>query len=102
MAQVFPLNGLEPAERPGNLLAATLAALPDPWTLLIDRRIDDAADVVDVVLVHPEIGIALVDEAPRDPGPAIGALRARLEGERFGEFFQGELPIVGLSVTADE
>jgi len=96
------LNGGETAEAPDNLLAATLSALPDPWTLLIDRRIGDGLEPVDVVLIHPEIGIALVDNAPRDPAASAAALRARLESERFSEFFPGELPVVALSVASEE
>jgi len=42
MAQVFPLNvdDLSPDEGRASL-AGTLAALPDPWTLLRHRRIGD-------------------------------------------------------------
>ena len=100
MAQIFPLNNLDEAP---TSLADTLAALPDPWTLLCDRPIgDDSRESVGVVLIHPDIGIALVDEAPRDPKPAVPAFQAYLERERFAEFFPGELPIVALSVAADD
>ena len=104
MAQIFPLNVDDLSPQDGRAsLAATLAALPDPWTLLRHRRIgDEQAEPVEVVLVHPEIGIALVDEAPRDPGPNVHRLREYLDGQRFGEFFQGDLPIVAVSIAPDE
>ncbi|HJT06312.1 MAG TPA: hypothetical protein VJ747_05280, partial [Stellaceae bacterium] len=104
MAQVFPLNVDDlSADEAHVSLAGTLAALPDPWTLLRHRRIGgDQAEPVEVVLIHPEIGVALVDEAPRDPAPSARRLRDYLDGQRFGEFFPGELPIVTLSVAVDE
>src|SRR6202035_3431426 len=104
MAQIFPLNidDLSPDEARATL-AGTLATLPDPWTLLRYRRIgDEQAEPVEVVLVHPEIGVALVDEAPRDPAASARRLREHLEQQRFGEFFPGELPIVSMSVGADD
>src|SRR5258707_2921066 len=104
MAQLFPLNidDLSPdGERVS--LAGTLAALHDPWTLLRHRRIGaEEAEPVEVVLVHPEIGVALVDQAPRDPALSARRLREHLDQQRFGEFFPGDLPIVALSVADDE
>src|SRR5216683_1910413 len=104
MAQIFPLNidDLSPdGERVS--LAGTLAALHDPWTLLRHRRVGaEEAEPVEVVLVHPEIGVALVDQAPRDPALSARRLREHLDQQRFGEFFPGDLPIVALSVAADE
>lgn len=103
MAQVFPLHlDASSGEDAQASLAVTLAALPDPWTLLRDRRIGDAEPAIDAVLVHPEIGVALVAMAPADPSSGVDALAAYLERERFGEFFAGELPIVALAVAPDE
>ena len=42
------------------------------------QRIGEATQPIDVVLIHPEIGVALVTEAPRDPSPGLAALRAYL------------------------
>lgn len=101
MAQVFPLTAGDSAvDDAGALLAGTLAALPEEWTLLRARRIGDAA--ADGVLVHPGIGVALIDLAPEPPEAARAALRARLERERFSQFFPGELPIVAVGVTEEE
>src|SRR5258708_40212190 len=98
MAQVFPLNvdDLSPDEGRASL-AGTLAALPDPWTLLRHRRIgDEEAEPVEVVLVHPEIGVALVDQAPRDPPASARRLRGHLDPRRLGRFFPGALPSLTL------
>lgn len=102
MAQVFPLNAPASGRDPTlSLLLDTLAWLPDPWTLLAERVIGET-EAVGAVLVHPEIGVALVDVAPGDAGPAAAALGALLARERFAEFFPGELPIVTASVAAEE
>jgi periplasmic protein TonB len=101
VAQVFPLTAGDSAvDDAGAVLAETLAALPEEWTLLRARRIGDAA--ADGVLVHPGIGVALIDLAPEPPEAARAALRARLERERLSQFFPGELPIVAVGVTAEE
>jgi surface antigen len=101
MAQVFPLNPdettLDEAQR---ALAGTLAGLPVEWTLLRDRCL--GKEPVDGVLVHPGIGIAVVALAPRDAVAAAAQLRDQLDRERFGEFFPGELPIVALSLGAED
>ena len=103
MAQLFPMNGADDA--PASL-TRTLRALPEPWTLLCNRQIAGADGTqpvpVDLVLVHPEIGVALVDEAPRDPTPAVAAFRDYLATQRFSEFCPGDLPIVALSVPIEE
>src|SRR5579862_5362382 len=105
MAQVFPMrpagSGGDDAQSP---LVETLLALPDPWVLLCDRRIggDDGTEPIGVVLVHPEIGVALIDEAPRDPAGALGAFQAYLGEQRFAEFYPGELPVVAISIAREQ
>jgi hypothetical protein len=84
------------------VLVRALAALPDAWTLLCKRSIDAAPEGhIDVVLIHPDIGIALVDAAPRDPAASASDLTALLERERFSHFFPGELPLAALSVASE-
>ncbi|HZB93787.1 MAG TPA: hypothetical protein VE397_20230, partial [Stellaceae bacterium] len=101
MAQVFPLTAPEGAvDEAEGALVATLAALPEEWILLRQRRIGDAAPAA--VLVHPGIGVALVDLAPDPLAAGQPALRARLEQEGFGRFFPGELSIVTVAVAAEE
>lgn len=81
-------------------LASTLMGLPPEWILLLERRIDGTP--VDVVLIHPNIGVALVDLAPHSPEAALDGLRTRLEREDFGHFFPGDLPLVAVSIAEDE
>jgi hypothetical protein len=102
MAQVFPSDRDDVGSAASVTLAWTLRTLPDPWTLLRDRRIDASGELIDLIVVHPEIGVALIDEAPRDPAAGVAALRDFLERERFADFFPGTLPIVSLSVAIDE
>ena len=103
MAQVFPINT---DDNPGGVaseaLTCTLSTLPDPWTLLRDRCIGASGLNIDVVLVHPEVGIAVADEAPRDPAAVVAALCDLLERQRFADFFPGELPIVSFSVAFED
>jgi hypothetical protein len=105
MAQLFPMrpagSGGDDAHPP---LVETLLALPDPWVLLSDRRIGgtDGTEPIDVVLIHPEIGVALIDEAPRDPAGALGAFQTYLAAQRFAAFYPGELPVVTLSIAPEQ
>ena len=98
MAYVFPPSDDGAAHDDARLLlAGTLASLPQEWTALCDPNLEGA--VVDAVLVHPEMGVALVSLAPAAPGAAAATLRERLEHEHFGEFFPGTLPVVVLGST---
>ena len=101
MAQVFPLNP-DPSDAGRAALIRTLAALPDDWTLLCARRVGDGLQYeVAAVLIHPEIGIALVDVTPADPSDMVDALHRHLDSEGFGQYFSGALPIVAASLAAD-
>src|SRR5690348_5197061 len=104
MAQTIPLNSAAMPDDPAwSQLDAMLSALPDAWTLLRDRRIGSPeGPCVSFVLVHPEIGIALVALEPEDPEPARIALQAYLARERFPEYYPGTLPIVGTSIAAED
>jgi len=100
VAQVFPLkaDGAASGEAQSRLIR-TLARLPEQWTLLRDRRIED--EPVDGVLIHPDIGIALINVAPRQADMAADALGHRLERERFAAYFPGALPVVRLAVPPE-
>jgi hypothetical protein len=100
VAQVFPLAAGDAVDETEAALADTLAALPEEWVLLRRRQIGDAA--VDAVLVHPNVGVALIDLEPAAPERARSELAAWLERERFSQFFEGDLPIVAVGVEADE
>jgi hypothetical protein len=54
------------------------------------------------VLLHPFVGIALIDIAPDAAHGAEPALRARLDAARFSAIFPGHLPVVHLQVTPQE
>jgi hypothetical protein len=98
MAYVFPPSDDGAAHDDARLLlAGTLGSLPQEWTALRDPKLEGA--VVDAVLVHPEMGVALVSLAPAAPEAAAATLRERLEHEHFGEFFPGTLPVVVLGTT---
>jgi hypothetical protein len=80
----------------GLTLADAFARLPQAWTVLRDRRL--GGQVIDAVLVHPKRGLALVGLGPLAL-EAAAALRERLDGEHFAEFFPGTLPIVALDIA---
>jgi hypothetical protein len=56
---------------------------------------------VELVLMHPNLGVALLDTEGRAqvPEDRVGALRERLEQARFGTIFGGHLPILQGSVA---
>ena len=102
MAQILPQNSAPPADVAAARLEATLASLPDDWTLLPERRIGGAdGPEVGFVLVHPAIGIALVDLLPRSPEEAIDRLRGLLADEHIARA-DDALPVVGTALAADD
>lgn len=52
------------------------------------------------VLLHPEVGVALVDAAPDRTPDAVKRLQRVLDAARFWAIFAGHLPIVQLSLGA--
>ncbi|MBK1659459.1 hypothetical protein, partial [Paracraurococcus ruber] len=54
------------------------------------------------VLLHPEIGVALIDIAPGQTPHAESAFRARLEAARFAAIFPGHLPVVQLQFQPED
>jgi hypothetical protein len=101
MARIYPIHRTDLADPARELLVCALAALPEPWLALCDRRLAPEDQRADAVLVHPELGIALVNPVPNHPA-AAGALRRLLERERFGIFFPGELPILALETAGED
>lgn len=102
MALILPQN-LPPAVDPAAArLEATLTSLPDDWTLLPDRQIGGAdGPLAGFILVHPEIGVAVIDLAPAKPGRALARLRDLLAAEHaIGE--RDVLPMVAVALTPDE
>jgi hypothetical protein len=102
MAQILPQNSAPPADPAAARLEATLASLPDDWTLLPQRRIGGVdGPEVGCVLIHPAIGIALVDLLPRRPDQGLARLREVLAAEHVvGE--GDALPIVAAALDPDD
>jgi hypothetical protein len=90
------------ADPAATRLEETLARLPDEWTLLPDRRIGGGSGpLVALALIHPEIGIALIDFIPGRAAAALAPLEGLLAGERI--IGDGErLPAVAITITDEE
>ncbi len=103
MARILPPHATPPDDPEAARLEDTLARLPDAWTLITDRRIGGGdGPHVAWVLLHPEIGVALVDLAPAQPERAVGALRALLDGADPAYRDWERVPIVAVATTPEE
>ena len=102
MALILPQNLPPPADPAAARLEATLASLPDDWTLLPGRQIGGAdGPEVGFVLVHPAIGIALVDLLPARPADGVARLRDLIAADHaIGD--DDVLPVVAVALTPDE
>ncbi|MFC7688421.1 hypothetical protein ACFQY5_01015 [Paeniroseomonas aquatica] len=74
-----------------------LAGLGQDWVLVSGARL--GADAIDMVLLHPRCGVALLQVAPRWTLDAPARLRQRLDQARFGAIFNGHLPVVHRMVS---
>jgi len=100
MARLLPADAAPPANPIAARLEALLASLPDEWTLIPDRHIGGRdGPHVGFVLLHPEIGIALVDLEPGRPEAGIRPLVALLVENGLPA---AELPVVAAALAADE
>jgi len=95
-----------PAGRGGAAaVRAVTAPLPSGWICLRDSNISGLLSrpvQIHYVLLHPDVGIALLDVAPTVTPDAEAILRQRLAAVRFDAIFQGYLPIVYRSIRPDE
>jgi hypothetical protein len=88
--------------------AGTAAQGPDvpPGWIRLDQcnlsPFQGQALLVPHVLLHPEIGVALIDIAPGETAGAEAAFRDRLEAARFAAIFPGDLPVVHLQLQPEE
>jgi Bacterial SH3 domain len=76
-----------------------MVPLPPGWLCLQDCNLSGQLNqpvVVPFVLMHPDVGIALIDVAPIANPEAESVLRRRLEAARFDSIFPGFLPILHL------
>ena len=76
---------------------ATRDAAPEPeadpgWLVLRNCALGDDGPRVGLVLVHPSIGVALVDFA-REATDAVGRLRRAFDARRFPAIFGGYPPV---------
>jgi hypothetical protein len=102
MAQALPPNLPPPADPAAARLQAILAALPDDWILLRQRRIGGPdGPEVGYVLLHPAVGIALVDVLPRRPGAAFERLRELLAAAHLTREAD-TLPVVSAALAPDD
>lgn len=89
---------------PENLarMASHLAAgLRPGWVVLQNCHLGDSSTApVRFALMHPEIGVALLDLAPALLPDAIVRLRQRLDDARFASIFPGHLPIIHRALAA--
>ena len=87
------------------VVGAAVAGMDPGWTLLRGRMLDGGARHpparLRYVLLHPRIGVALLEVAPDLTPEASARLRRRLDAARFGAVFPGHLPIVHRSLPAE-
>jgi hypothetical protein len=77
--------------------APMMVPLPPGWLCLQDCNLSGQLNqpvVVPFVLMHPDMGVALVDIAPGSNPEAEPILRRRLEAARFDRIFPGFLPVL--------
>ncbi|MFZ4405849.1 MAG: SH3 domain-containing protein [Paracraurococcus sp.] len=85
--------------------AAQTAIIPPGWIGLEQCNLSPVqgqALRVPHVLLHPDVGVALLDLAPALAEGAEPAFRARLEAARFAAIFPGNLPVVHLQLEPEE
>ena len=88
----FPV---EPA--PGTGTSSLIAGLESGWVMLPKAVIGGAGEApvtIDVVLLHPARGVALLETPPHWTPDAPARLRRRLAQARFAAIFPGTLPVV--------
>ena len=79
--------------------SSMMLPLPPGWLCLQDCNLSGQFGqpvVVPFVLMHPDVGVALIDLAPAANPDAESVLRRRLEAARFESIFSGFLPILHL------
>lgn len=103
MARKLPPHAAPPDDLDAAGIEATLARLSDAWTLIVDRRIGgDAGPHVAWVLLHPEIGIALLDLGRAELEPAMTAVGTLIESSDADRDALAGVPIVALPLASDD
>lgn len=91
-------------ERYSPAFGGTVERLPEGWVCGLNCDIggEPGRPVrIDLVLMHPTLGIALVDRKTRTEH-AEDTLRERLEEARFSAIFSGYLPVLHCAIQPDE
>jgi hypothetical protein len=91
-------------ERYSPAFGGTVERLPEGW--VCGRHCDIGGEPgrpvrIDLVLMHPALGIALIDRKTQTEG-AEDTLRERLEEARFSAIFSGYLPVLHCAIQPDE
>ena len=76
-----------------------MVPLPPGWLCLQDCNLSGQLNrplVMPFVLMHPDVGVVLIDVAPASNPDAEAVLRRRLEAAHFESIFPGFLPILHL------
>lgn len=84
-----PLASATPAQA-----VAGPARLEPGWIVLSDCRIDGGDGPPDIVLLHPAIGVALLEMEPRWTADAETRFRQRLDAIGFARHYPGHLPVI--------
>ncbi|SDB07174.1 hypothetical protein SAMN02927895_00078 [Belnapia rosea] len=104
MSAELSIRGQRSPSRYSPAFGGSVERLPEGW--VCGRHCDIGGDPgrpvrMDLVLMHPGLGIALLDIGEPSEG-AEQVLRGRLEEARFGAIFGGYLPIIQGRIGADE
>lgn len=92
-------GGVGRGERSPDGAPSMMVPLPPGWLCLQDCNVSGQLNqpvVVPFVLMHPDIGVAMIDIAPVQNPEAEQILRRRLDAARFESIFPGFLPILHL------
>ncbi len=94
-----------PAGERDRAAEAVTAPLPSGWICLRDCNLSGNLSrpvTIPFVLLHPEVGVALLDIGTTPATDPEAVLRQRLEAARFESIFPGYLPIVHLRLRPAE
>src|SRR5579885_613014 len=94
----FLNEAVSPASPTIERLEAVLARLRDEWVIVRDRAVPGASDpAVAFILMHSEIGVALVDLAPAAWTDAAAVLRRFIATRELGR-----IPVVVVPLAAGD
>jgi hypothetical protein len=89
-----------PSRTPAGAIRGAVPGLGPGWLMLCECPLGGGPPV-QFVLLHPRVGVALVDFALTADADAVGRLRRALAARRFAAAFGGHPPIVRATLPAD-